>query len=374
MKGAILGFGRKGELGLGVEDDFKLSGADERQMVSRRETKEAEEVLHHVISHVDDEHKEDVCGKRYNVLYDQMAKSHLNSKDETEAAAGSTSDKNSKSKSSNQNTSRRGLPTHRINTIADKLGDDASDSFDAHVYAPVQDADSKASKKSSRRPTKQQSKPNGKGPSPSAPSTPPANAKVSNNKTTAHLVSNKGSDSYIRVSAANGPDLQLPQSHVLHSSSRQSVQVFIGDHHKSTQAYALDPLDGRPSMREVDWARKVMIMHVGHYSNVVPHLYAAHMSKSGATSSVLEPYALAGSTSGLLRLYEDLYDDVTVYPKDTDIINYGTVSNIDSTLTGTGSDSTGRDLLPPWEAISRKCLGRVTPARRIISIMRPSVA
>ncbi|KAF4678065.1 hypothetical protein FOZ60_016961, partial [Perkinsus olseni] len=199
------------------------------------------------------------------VLYDQMAKSHLNSKDETEAAAGSTSDKNPKSKSSNQNTSRRGLPTHRINTIVDKLGDDASDSFDAHVYAvgadsmsiqcyrclgsghparlcrgkiipdkalycqrcrrkghlpyvcpadqPVQDTDSKTSKKSSRRPTKQQSKPNGKGPSPSAPSTPPANAKVSNNKTTAHLVSNKGSDSYIRVSAANGPDLQLPQSH-----------------------------------------------------------------------------------------------------------------------------------------------------------------
>ncbi|KAF4741232.1 hypothetical protein FOZ63_020290, partial [Perkinsus olseni] len=119
---------------------------------------------------------------------------------------------------------------------------------------------------------------------------------------------------------------------------------------------------------EVDWARKVMIMHVGHYSNVVPHLYAARMSKSGATSSVLEPYALAGSTSGLLRLYEDLYDDVTVYPKDTDIINYGTVSNIDCTLTGTGTDSTGRDLLPPWEAVSRKWvedsrapLGRAQP-------------
>ncbi|KAF4652393.1 hypothetical protein FOL47_011126 [Perkinsus chesapeaki] len=101
------------------------------------------------------------------------------------------------------------------------------------------------------------------------------------------------------------------------------VEVLIGDYRDIAQVNAIESNDGQPSIRELDWARKVMIMHVGHYSNVVPNLYEAHASKSGTLSMTIEPYNNVDFMGCLLPLYEDLYDDAVIYPKDSDMINHG---------------------------------------------------
>ncbi|KAF4647292.1 hypothetical protein FOZ61_004358, partial [Perkinsus olseni] len=73
--------------------------------------------------------------RQIRLKYFPVASSSLAGWDETKAAAGSTPDEDSKSKSFDQKSSRRGLPTHGIKSIVDKLGNDASDRFDAHVHA-----------------------------------------------------------------------------------------------------------------------------------------------------------------------------------------------------------------------------------------------
>ncbi|KAF4682823.1 hypothetical protein FOZ60_010053, partial [Perkinsus olseni] len=172
--------------------------------------------------------------RQIRLKYFPVASSSLAGWDETKAAAGSTPDEDSKSKSFKDlgslgfshparrcrgkiskltsRCSRCGNPNNDTDNcqVPDEAGNCQQCRKKEHLpyVCPaaqlVQDVVSKASKKNPTRPTKQQRKSNGKVPSPSASSTPPANAKA-NNKTTAHLVSNTGPDSYIRVSPANGP-------------------------------------------------------------------------------------------------------------------------------------------------------------------------
>ncbi|EER14946.1 hypothetical protein Pmar_PMAR023270 [Perkinsus marinus ATCC 50983] len=129
------------------------------------------------------------------------------------------------------------------------------------------------------------------------------------------------------------------------SLSPEGIQVIIGGSTGSSNVNALDLLDGRLSVKEMDWARKVMVMQVSHYSKVVPSL----RDLSVKSSLTIESLARANSLSGPIGLYQDLYHDAKIYP--TNDMSIG----MDDTLLVDESDreSTSRDQLPPWDAISR---------------------
>ncbi|EER12288.1 hypothetical protein Pmar_PMAR001085 [Perkinsus marinus ATCC 50983] len=216
------------------------------------------------------------------------------------------------------------------------------------------------------------------------PSTPTPNAKVTNPKTKAHLVSREDAESYLRVSTLEGSDSQcskcrritncslytassnnkelrfddpsalghinvangstlsvlgkvelevgygstfVKDSFLLASNelstpviigcstmaklrttislSPEGIQVIIGGSTGSSKVNALDLLDGRLSVKEMDWARKVMVMQVSHYSKVVPSLRDLTVK----SSLTIESLAKANSLSGPIGLYQDLYHE-----------------------------------------------------------------
>ncbi|EER05708.1 hypothetical protein Pmar_PMAR011754 [Perkinsus marinus ATCC 50983] len=220
----------------------------------------------------------------------------------------------------------------KVNTVVGDVDDDSS--FDAHVYAVGADSMSiqfyrctgvghparlcrgKRCRKrghllveSKKKPVKDE------------PSTPTPSAKVTNPKTRAHLVSlftlRHLTDKELRfddpsalghISVANGSTLSVlgnVELEVGYGSTFVKDSFLLASN-------GLNLLDGCLSVKEMDWARKVMVMQVSHYSKVVPCLRDLTVK----SSLTIESLARANSLSGPIGLYQDLYHDAKIYPTD----------------------------------------------------------
>ncbi|KAF4648769.1 hypothetical protein FOL47_002826, partial [Perkinsus chesapeaki] len=157
------------------------------------------------------------------------------------------------------------------------------------------------------------------------------------------------------------------------SISPDGIYVRLGD--RPPQVSTVEGPEPRLSLRDMDWLRKVAVMHVSH----VVSLSSVSTSRPRPSISI-KPSSLDfsyGVEGGSYVLYDTFNDDMAIHP---DLPVSIAISSTTCVNTVTDSDTISTcDLLPPWQAISREWvsdksapLGRVSVEVPWRSLERPA--
>ncbi|EEQ97360.1 hypothetical protein Pmar_PMAR007589, partial [Perkinsus marinus ATCC 50983] len=143
------------------------------------------------------------------------------------------------------------------------------------------------------------------------------------------------------------------------SISPDGIIVRLGE--RSTQVSTVEGTEPRLSLRDMDWLRKVAVMHISHVVSL------SSISVSRVKPSIfIKPSTLEFCYDGKddnYVLYDTFNDDIEIYPDLRLSIGYGSTMCFD-TITDS-SLIPDCDLLPPWEVIPREWTSdKIAPLRR----------
>ncbi|KAF4646781.1 hypothetical protein FOL46_005177, partial [Perkinsus olseni] len=105
----------------------------------------------------------------------------------------------------------------------------------------------------------------------------------------------------------------------------------------------------RLSLRDMDWLRKVAVMHVSHVVSLSTVSTISPTPSMTFKSSSLDLHY--GGTNETHVLFDTFNDDIEIHPDLPVSVDFGTTACVQAVDSPSTSEC---DLLPPWQAIARE--------------------